>query len=360
VLAAEMMRGRLRGDDDFAQSANAALGKNTDAMVQLVESSFGQQAATQFRTLWAAHVAALFNYARGVANDDRAVRDQARSTLNTFETDLAGFFSAASQGRLPRDTARAAVLSHVDHLLRQTDLFAAKDYAASNKLYRETYAHTYGLGRAIAGALLPPADAAALQVPTWRLRSELGKLLGEHVALLVAATRAGVANAPDFSAAGEAVNGNTRDLAGAVDTLFGAQAATSFQSLWADHVDQLMAYTAGVAMNDTKRRDEAKTKLADFENRFAAFLSTAAGGRMLPADLVKALTAHDQNLQRQIDTYAAKDYPTAHDIAYTTYQHMLELAAQLADAFGATVAARLPAGGAPTGYGGKSAVVERR
>jgi hypothetical protein len=39
---------------------------------------------------------------------------------------------------------------------------------------------------------------------------------------------------------------------------------------------------------------------------------------------------------------------------------MLELAAQLADAFGATVAARLPVGGAPTGYGGKSAVVERR
>src|SRR2546423_13248188 len=29
VLAANMMRGRIRGDEDFAQAANAALGKNT-------------------------------------------------------------------------------------------------------------------------------------------------------------------------------------------------------------------------------------------------------------------------------------------------------------------------------------------
>ena len=32
MLAADMMRGRIRGNDDFAQAANSALGKNTDAM----------------------------------------------------------------------------------------------------------------------------------------------------------------------------------------------------------------------------------------------------------------------------------------------------------------------------------------
>src|SRR2546423_15035752 len=36
VLAADMMRGRLRGDPDFAQAANAALGRNTDAMGDVV------------------------------------------------------------------------------------------------------------------------------------------------------------------------------------------------------------------------------------------------------------------------------------------------------------------------------------
>ena len=39
---------------------------------------------------------------------------------------------------------------------------------------------------------------------------------------------------------------------------------------------------------------------------------------------------------------------------------MFELAGKLADAFGAQVAAKLPRGGAQTGYGGMAAVVERR
>ncbi len=65
-------------------------------------------------------------------------------------------------------------------------------------------------------------------------------------------------------------------------------------------------------------------------------------------------------LLRHADAFAAKDYTTAHDMAYQTYDHMFELARQLADAFGATVAARLPLGGAQTGYGGLAAVVGQR
>jgi hypothetical protein len=57
-------------------------------------------------------------------------------------------------------------------------------------------------------------------------------------------------------------------------------------------------------------------------------------------------------LLQHADAYAAKRYPAAHDIAYETYDHMFQLARTLADAFGATVAARLPHGGAQTGYGG--------
>jgi len=51
---------------------------------------------------------------------------------------------------------------------------------------------------------------------------------------------------------------------------------------------------------------------------------------------------------------------TAHDIAYDTYQQMFDLARTMADAFGASVAAKLPRGGAQTGFGGMAAVVEER
>src|SRR5204862_72109 len=116
-LAADMMRGRIRGDEDFAQAANSALGRNTDAITQLIGSSFGTPAATRFRDQWTAHITALFTYARGLADHDSAVSDQARTALASFEANLAAFFADASQGRLSRDAAQAAVQAHVTHLL---------------------------------------------------------------------------------------------------------------------------------------------------------------------------------------------------------------------------------------------------
>lgn len=360
MLAADFMRGRIRGDEDFVQAADAALGKNTQAMTRLVGELFGPGAARSFGPLWGDHVVALFSYARGLADQDNAVRTGARETLTRFERDLGSFFAGASGGRLSTGAAHHALLAHVDHLLAQADAYAAHDYAKADSGYRQAYRHTYDLGGSLAAALLPPVQVAALQTPTWRLRSELGKLLAEHVVLMVDVTRAAVTNTPDFEAAARLVNDNTRDLAGAVDSLFGAQAAKDFQALWAYHVEQLVAYGGATAAQDVDRQAAARTNLQGFEQRFAAFLETATGKRLDSAGLSAALLAHDGMLLRHADAFAAKDYRRTHDIAYQTYEHMFDLARQLAGAFGATVASRLPAGGPQTGQGGLADLVERR
>jgi hypothetical protein len=352
VLAADMMRGRIRNDDDFGQAADSAVGRNTDDVAAMVGSLFGDQAASTFRPMWADHVTALFNYSRGVATNDPAVRDQAKAQLVGFEDRLADFFSSASQGRLPADVAHAAVRTHVEHLLEQADAYAAGDYARADALYRESYAHTFDLGHTLAATLLPPDQAAGLDQPSWRLRSALDRLLGEHVALAVGALRAGGTRSPDFPAAVDALNGNTRDLAGAMGTLFGAPAGQQFLSLWADHIDQLISYTTGVAGDDAGRRNAALAKLRDFEGRLAAFLDSATAGKVPSADLAKAFLGHDEMLTQQVDAFAGRDFPRAHDLAYNTYQDMFGLSRQLADAFGDTVAARLPRGGVETGAGG--------
>ena len=352
VLASDMMAARIRGDEQLAQAAEAAVGKNTDAMGELVGSLLGDQAAGQFRLLWSAHVTALSTYARGVAQRDDGVRDSARTAFTTFERDLAGFLSDGSRGRLRRDAAEAAVYVHVNHLMQEADAYGSGDYAQAARLYREGYAHTFALGETLAVALSGPGGSSFTNKPAWRLKSQLARLLGEHVILVVAATRAGVRNTPDFAAAAEAVDANTRDLAGAVDTLFGATAAQRFQKLWADHVDQVMAYTAGVATGDAARREDAVNRLNGFERALAAFLSTATGGRLPSASLAQAILMHDQMLLAQIDAFAAKQYEQAQDSAYSTYGHMIEVAGQLADAFAGTVAARMPQGGSQTGYGG--------
>ena len=352
VLAADVMRSRIRGDDDFVQAANAALGRNTDAMTALVGRLFGDATAKRFGPMWSQHVLAVVAYGGAVADRDEPAREHAHGELVDHEHVLADFFARASRGRLPRDAARSAVAVHVGHLTKQADAYAERDYATADRIYREGYAHAYDMGATLADALLPAADRPALHAPVWRLRSQLGKLLAEHAVLVENVTRAAVTNTPDFTAAGEAVNENTEALTSAIDTLFGADAARDFQALWGQHVEQLVAYGAGAATGDTGRQERARTALADFEKRMAAFLQGATAGRMSTGDLSAALLAHDRMLLRHADAYAARDYPAAHDIAYETYDHMSGLARTLADAFGSTVAARLPVGGAQTGLGG--------
>jgi hypothetical protein len=358
ILAADFMRGRIRGDDDFAQAADAALSKNTADMTQLIGELFGQATAQKFEPKWEEHVVELFEYAKGVADQDKEEQAEAREELIEYEEDLAKFFTSAAHGRLTTAAANAAMRMHVDHLLMQADAYAAKDYAKSDQIYRESYEHTYDLGATISAALLPPKEAAELRAPMWRLRSALGKLLAEHVVVVEDATRAAVTNSPDFAAAGQLANANTSDLATAIDMLFGAPAAKTFQSLWAGHVDQLVAYADATAKRDTARQEQARAGLATFETQMATFLEAATGKRLTETALADALKVHDQALLQHADAYAARDYTTAHNVAYETYEHMSELARELANAFGVQVAARLPAGAPQTGYGGMADVVQ--
>jgi hypothetical protein len=357
ALAADLMRSRIRGDDDFVQAANAALNKNTDDMSALVGQLFGAGAAKVFSPMWSEHIVGLVTYAGALADHNDSERKTAKAELLEYENGLADFFSGASKGRLPRADARAAVHMHVDHLTGQADAYAAKDYATADKLYREGFQHTYALGLALDNALLPKADVAVLQQPIWRLRSQLGELLAEHAVLIEDTTRAAASNTPDFTAAGDEMNANTQDISAAIGTLFSASAGKQFQGMWASHVDALVSYGAATAAKDRGRQQAAKIRLATFETQMSSFLGGATNHKLTDAQYAAALRDHDQMLMQHADAYAAKDYVKAHDIGYDTYNHMFELARTLADAFGESVAEKLPQGGAQTGYGGEAGLV---
>src|SRR3954453_11345077 len=121
VLAADLMRSRIRGDDDFVQAANAALGENTDAMTDLVGQLFGKAAADKFSPMWSEHIVTLFSYAGALAAQDAAAQADARKELVEYEQELGDFFAAASRRRLPQKAARGAIVQHVGHLTAQAD-----------------------------------------------------------------------------------------------------------------------------------------------------------------------------------------------------------------------------------------------
>ena len=80
---------------------------------------------------------------------------------------------------------------------------------------------------------------------------------------MVGALRAGATDAPDFKAAADSVNANTTALAGAVGMLFTPAAGHSFEQLWADHIDLLVAYSAAIAKGD----DAAKAQITQRAER---------------------------------------------------------------------------------------------
>jgi hypothetical protein len=352
VVTADMMRARVRQDADLAQSANVALGQNTKELSDLLQPVIGADGRRQFAEAWAEHIQELFNYARGLATKDAAVREEARQELLEYEEDLAVFFVAQSDGRLDRSAALAAVREHVKHLVDGADAYAGQDYPAAATMYRQAYNQSFAIGSALARAFLPAGVASELDSPAVSLRSSLTRLFGEHVALVVAAMRSAIGDRGDFAAMGAALNANTLELTGAFDSLFGSAGAKGFQTRWADYVDQVMAYTLARVENDAAGQQQARAALAEFENSFAAFLSSATENRIAEPALAPVLVAHDRQLLAQIDAYVAKDFEQAQKLNQQIYGQMFAVSQQLSTAIGGTLAARLPRGGSQTGGGG--------
>jgi hypothetical protein len=352
ILTVRLTRARLRNDSDIAQTAEAALSKNTTDMGALVGSVYGAEAAERFERLWLSHVTSLFNYSRGVADKDQAVTAQARQELAEYTNNLSGFLEDATKQAAAASAVRTELQIHLDQLVQQTDAYAQGDYARAFALERESYAHMFPFGKALANAILVgggseiPAD---FDSPAQQLRSRLGMLLGEHAELAVDAMRSGLSGLPDFPAAASALDSNTRDLTAAIESLFGAVSAQRFQALWADHIDAFVAYTQAIAKNDSAGKDAARARLQQFNTDFADFLSTSTEGRLAAPTLADAFAMHEDLLIRQIDAYAKRDFQTAHQVSYDAFQHMFVLAADAATALGDTVAARSPKGGAQTG-----------
>ena len=360
VLVADMMRARIARAPDVAQAADAALSKNTQALASLVDNLFGAAAGQQFVDVWGGHVRYFYAYADALAAKDTGAQASARHDLATSEMKLGDFFAGASGGRLSKAAARQEVTAHINHLLAQADAFAKGQYAAAGADYTMAYEHGYEMGGALASTLLPKSLAAQLGQPQWRLRAALTDLLGEHVALVVAAMRAANGDAADFQALAKGLNDNTTKLGSAVEGLYGSAAADRFQSLWADHVDALMAYTSSTVKGDDAGARAADGRLQTFAPALAAFLSRATKSKLSAQALAQAYNEHDRMLVGELTAYEAKDYNRAHQLSYQAYDQMFDLAGQLANAIGLTLGADLPKGGSQTGGGGMAAEVGRR
>ena len=352
LLANDFARATVRGQDDQAAAAKGEMDRNQQALVDAVTSLGGAPAGQAFQAAWKNHVDILGQYATALQAQDTAAQAAARASYADAERRLADSFSTIVGGTVPRPALTAAAITHGNHLLDQADAFARGDFERAYTIQREAFGHMIGaadvLARGVATAKQLPT--AELDAPRRTLQTALSRLLSEHMGLMVQTTRAAHDDAPDFAAAGRALNANTTELGGAIATLYGQPASQQFLALWAQHIEGLILYAT--SPDDEAAQERARAAQIDYAPKLARFLATAVSQRLPAIELAGALTLHDDQLLGQMDAYDEGDHVAAQRVYQEGYVHMFELSQELATAIGNTVAAKLPQGGAATGGGG--------
>jgi hypothetical protein len=361
LLTNRLARSRIRGDADLAQAADAALGRNAEAISTLIEPLYGAASARRFTSLWTSGVAAVFAYASGAADGDPAAMATARARLVQNTADLSGFLSGVTKGGVSKEPLEARLRQHSEDLLTQVDAYARGDYDTAYQVERDGYAHMVPVGKALAAALATRDDslrADAHSLPR-QLHSRLGMLLAEHAQLAVDTMRSRLAGWKELPAAAAVLDANSADLAAEIELVLEPRAAEQFAPLWADHIDALSAYTSAVADGDATGKSAAIGRMRAAAAAISRFFTSWTGGRVGGQSLVRALEHHDDILVKQIEAYHAQDYEGAQKMSLEAYDHMYVLADGLANGIAGTVAARMGRASAQTGASGATTEVGR-
>lgn len=153
------------------------------------------------------------------------------------------------------------------------------------------------------------AGSATSATPASELRSQMNRLLDEHVYLAMNATAAALGGRSDeYEAAVAALDANSVQLGGLIAAAYGADAGKAFLDGWRRHIGFFVDYTNGVATKDQAKKDKAVVDLNQYARDLADLLNAANG---LPKDAVIGIVqAHTAGLCGVINTQGSGDRAT--------------------------------------------------
>ncbi|HEV7526192.1 MAG TPA: hypothetical protein VGP92_14570 [Acidimicrobiia bacterium] len=164
------------------------------------------------------------------------------------------------------------------------------------------------------------------------LRSTLNSLLSKHatlVAELVHEVGAGQANT---TAAVNALAANTHSLTDAIAFVYGVDGARAFAQLWEQHTQFFIDLAQAVRSHDSTAKDAAESKLHDYQNDFASFVTTATDGGVNLVTVTALLHTHVQDMTTYIEADVAGHTSEAAQALAHAVSHMHVVARAISDA----------------------------
>lgn len=153
ALAALTMQKGIDGAKDF-EAAAAELNENTDDITAAVESVYGAEGAAQFKEIWSSHIGYFVDYVTATAEKNEDGKKQAIAELDEYRMEQAKFLDTATEGRLKAADLEEGLKVHIDQLLNAFNSYTGKDYPTAYKNISEAYAHMFGVGQSLSGAIV--------------------------------------------------------------------------------------------------------------------------------------------------------------------------------------------------------------
>ena len=218
---------------------------NTNSLVDLVRSAYGNTAASQFEKSWGIQNGYLVDYTIGLVAHNDAKSNGAKSGLaNGFVPDFAKLITSLTQ--IPVDQMTQLELRQVTALQLLIEDAAAQSYPKMYVDLRAAYAITSSIGDMLATRTVqaypdkfpgdPSSNAADVRV-------SLNVLLQEHSYLATMTTDAAAAHRTNEQAGAAAALGANADALGKLfSEMKGSGAGTQIAQLWGARNSDLISY----------------------------------------------------------------------------------------------------------------------
>lgn len=169
------------------------------------------------------------------------------------------------------------------------------------------------------------------------LRLALNHLLKEHVSLGLETLRAAYDGSESFEGAFSALDENSKAIAGAVGSVYGDEAESSFLEVWRGHIVFFADYTTGLKTNDDDMVDQAIADLKGYAKTAGAFFSGA--NPHIPADAVESLAMeHGRLVRESMMAYDQENYVRSFEIG----REATEQVGMIADALAGGIVMQFP------------------
>ena len=294
-------------DSGEFKAAAGTLDQNSVALSEAIGSVYGGDAEKGFLTIWRDHIRMFVDYAAG--------KKGAEKELDEYRTAFGAFLEGANPN-LTQEAVAEELKPHVASVIAVIDSAKAKD-GKTYDLLMEAASHMPQTANVLAGAIakqMPDKFSGDAGSEASELRATLTAALNEHVYL------AALALLDDKAA--PTLDNNTKNIAGAIGSVYGEDAEKGFLTIWRDHIRMFVDYKNGKA--------GAEKELDGYREAFGAFLAGAEPDLSKEA-VAEELKPHVASVIAVIDSVKAKDGKTF-DLLREAASHMPQTANVLATA----------------------------